>query len=157
MGSGVGPIDTCQCSRRALFFNLLSSVHSDEESSGEKMQTPVQISFEHLEHSGAIEHRVREHLDKLEQFCGRLTSARVVVAREQRRHNKGDNYSVRLLLSVPGAEDIAITHTPEDTGRHEDIHVVISDAFAAARRQLQDLVGKRQRRHTVDEADPGGE
>lgn len=119
------------------------------------MQTPVQISFEHLEHSGAIEHRVREQLEKLEQFCGRLTAARVVVAREQRRHHKGENYSVRLLLSVPGAEDIAISHNTTDTGRHEDIHVVISDAFAAARRRLQDFVGKRQRREKLDEAEPG--
>jgi len=121
------------------------------------MQTPIQISFEHIEHSSAIEHRVREQLKKLEQFCGRLTAARVVVAREQRRHNKGDNYSVRLLLSVPGAEDIAITHSPTDTGRHEDIHVVISDAFAAARRQLQDLVGRRQRRVKSNEADLGSD
>jgi ribosome-associated translation inhibitor RaiA len=119
------------------------------------MQTPIQISFEHIEHSGAIEHRVREELDKLEQFCGRLTAARVVVGREQRRRNKGDCYSVRLVLSVPGAEDIAITRDPAETGRHEDIHVAISDAFAAARRQLQDLVRKRQRRPKADEADPG--
>ena len=119
------------------------------------METSIQISFEHVEHSDAIEHRVREELDKLEQFYERLTAARVVINKEQRRHKKGDSYSVRLILTVPGAEDIAVTRDPAETGRHEDLNVTISDAFAAARRQLQDLVRKRQRRPKANVADSG--
>jgi ribosome-associated translation inhibitor RaiA len=118
------------------------------------METPVQISFEHVEHSDAVEHRVRDELDKLEQFYGRLTTARVVIDREQRRHNKGDSYSVRLVLSAPGAGDIAVTRDPVETGRHEDLNVAISDAFAAARRKLQDLVRKRMRHPKANVADP---
>jgi len=115
------------------------------------MDTPIQISFEHVEHSDAIEHRLLEEFDKLEQFYGRLTTARVVVDKEQRSHNKGDGYSVRLILSVPGAEDIAVTRDPIETGR---LNVAISDAFAAARRKLQDLARKRQRHPKANLANP---
>jgi ribosome-associated translation inhibitor RaiA len=119
------------------------------------METPIQISFEHIEHSGAIEYRVREELDKLEQFCGRLTAARVVIDKEQHRHNKGDSYIVRLIISVPGAEDNAVTREPAEDGRHEDLNVANSDAFAAARRQLQDLVRKRERHPKANKTNPG--
>ncbi len=60
------------------------------------MQVPLQVTFEGIQHSDAIEARIREEADKLEQFFGRLISARVVVARPQHRHRKGDIYHIRI-------------------------------------------------------------
>ena len=108
------------------------------------MQVPLQISFEQIGHSDPIEARVREEAKKLEQFHGRLTSARVVIGRPQHRHHKGDTYRVRVHLTVPGAPDIVINRDPDVTGAHEDVYVTIRDAFKAARRQLQDLVREQQ-------------
>ena len=51
------------------------------------MQVPLQISFERIGHSDPIEARVREEAKKLEQFHGRVTSARVVIGRPQHRHH----------------------------------------------------------------------
>ena len=107
------------------------------------MQVPLQVVFEHVDHSDAVEAGVHKEAHKLERFCDRITSARVVVGRPQHRHHKGDTYSVRIHLEVPGAEDIVVSHDPGATGRHEDIHVTIRDAFDAAGRQLQDVVRKR--------------
>lgn len=120
-----------------------------------QMQIPIQISFEHVEHSNGIEQRVHEELEKLEQFCDRLTKARVVVGKDQHRHRKGDSYNVQIILTLPGAQDIVIARNPAETGRHEDLSVAISDAFSAARRRLQDLVRKRQRRPKANDADSG--
>ena len=108
------------------------------------MQTPLQISFEGISHSAAIEARIREEADKLEQFYGRITSMRVVVARPQHRHHHGDIYHVRIHLTAPGAADIAVSREPAATGAHEDVYVTIRDAFKATRRQLQDLVRVRE-------------
>ncbi len=107
------------------------------------MQTPLQVSFEGIGHSDAIEARVRDEADKLEQFYDRITSMRVVVARPQHRHTKGDTYQIRIHLSVPGAADIAISREPAVDGAHQDVYVTIRDAFNAARRQLQDIARKR--------------
>jgi cold shock CspA family protein len=66
----------------------------------------------------------------------------VVIGRPQHRHHKGDTYCVRIHLAVPGGKHICISRDPAATGRHEDAHVTIRDAFDAAGRQLQDHVRK---------------
>jgi ribosome-associated translation inhibitor RaiA len=108
------------------------------------MQTPLQIAFEHLDHSDALETAVRSEVQRLERFYNRITSARVVIARPQHRHNKGDTYSVRIHLGLPAGRHVDVTRDPASTGRHEDAHVTIRDAFDAAGRQLQDEVRMMQ-------------
>jgi ribosomal subunit interface protein len=104
------------------------------------MQAPIQIAFEHVEHSDALEAAVRKEAQRLERFHDRITSMRVVIARPQHRHHKGDIYCVRIHVAVPGGKHIDVSHDPAATGRHEDVHVTIRDAFDAASRQLQDHV-----------------
>ncbi len=108
------------------------------------MQVPLHISFEGVQHSDAVEARIREEAGKLEHFFDRIVSARVVVARPQHRHNKGDTFQVRIHLAVPNAPDIVVSREPGPAGAHEDVYVTIRDAFDAARRQLQDTVAKRE-------------
>jgi ribosome-associated translation inhibitor RaiA len=107
------------------------------------MQTPLQITYEGIESSGAVTARIEEEAKKLEQFYERITSMRVVVARPHHRHHKGDTFQVRLHIEVPGTPDIAISREPGASGAHEDVYVTIRDAFKAARRQLQDAAVKR--------------
>ena len=106
------------------------------------MHHPLQITFEHIDQSDAVETRIREEAAKLEQFYDRITSMRVVVARPQNRHQKGDTYQVRIHITAPGKADIAISREPAIDGAHEDIYVTVRDAFSAARRKLQDHVRK---------------
>jgi len=132
---------------------LPGDIHSKGDG-GHLMQVPIQISFEGLDHSDALEHRIREEVGKLEKFYERMTSARIVISRPQRRHHKGDVYQVRIHLTLPGASDIVITREPAMTGAHEDAYVTVRDAFNAARRQLQDVNRKRQGKVKLHEAPP---
>jgi cold shock CspA family protein/ribosome-associated translation inhibitor RaiA len=120
------------------------------------MQSPLQLTFEHIGHSDPIEARIREEAAALEQFDDRITSMRVVVGRPQHRHHKGDTYQIRIHITVPGAADVAISREPAATGAHEDVYVTIRDAFKAARRQLQDLARKRQGHVKEHETPPHG-
>jgi cold shock CspA family protein/ribosome-associated translation inhibitor RaiA len=106
------------------------------------MQVPLQIVFEHIGSSDAIEAAVRKEAQRLERFYDRITSARVVIGRPQHRHRKGDTYSVRVHLALPGGKHVDVSHEPAATGRHEDAYVTIRDAFDAAGRQLQDQARK---------------
>lgn len=108
------------------------------------MQVPLQIVFEHIDHSDALEAAVRQEAHRLERFYDRITSARVVIARPRHRHHKGDTYCVRIHVAVPGGKHIDISRDPAASGRHEDAHVTIRDAFDAAGRQLQDQIRKLQ-------------
>jgi ribosome-associated translation inhibitor RaiA len=103
----------------------------------------MEITFVNLEHSDAIEARVREEAEKLDHFYDRITSMRVVVTRPQHRHNRGDTYQVRIHMTVPGAADVAVSRDPGEEPAHTDVYVAVRDAFKAARRQLQDTVGRR--------------
>ncbi len=120
------------------------------------MQVPLQIAFEHIPHSDPIERRIREEVEKFEEFYGRITSARVVLCKPQHRHHTGDTYAVRIHLAVPDAADIVINRNPAVTGVHEDAYVTIRDAFKAARHQLQDLVRERQGQTKAHESAPHG-
>jgi ribosome-associated translation inhibitor RaiA len=107
------------------------------------MQVPLQVAFDGVQHSDAVEARIREEVEKLEQFNDKIVSARVVVTKPQRRHHKGDTFQVRIRLAVPDAPEIAVSREPAVDGAHEDVYVTIRDAFKAARRQLQDTSEKR--------------
>jgi cold shock CspA family protein/ribosome-associated translation inhibitor RaiA len=120
------------------------------------MQVPLQIVFEHVAHSDAVEAAVRKEAERLERFYDRITSAQVVIGRPQHRRQHGDTYSVRVHLAVPGGKHVDITREPAATGRHEDAYVTIRDAFDAAGRQLQDEVRKLDGVVKAHEAPPHG-
>ena len=102
------------------------------------MQIPLQVTFRNMDPSAAVDERIREQAEKLEQFHGRVSGCRVVVEAQHRRHRKGILYHVRIDLTVPGAE-VVVSRDPELDHAHEDVYVAIRDAFDAARRQLEDV------------------
>lgn len=120
------------------------------------MQVPLQIAFEHIGPSDALEATVRKEAQRLERFYDRITSVRVVIDRPQHRHHKGDTYLVRVHIAIPGGKHIHVTRDPAATGRHEDAHVTIRDAFDAAGRQLQDQVRRLSGAVKAHEASPHG-
>jgi ribosomal subunit interface protein len=105
------------------------------------MQLPVQITFRDIPHSDAVEANIREHAEKLNQFYDSIMSCRVMVEAPHGHHHQGKLYHVRVDLTVPGKELVA-SRAPSKHHAHEDVYVAIRDAFAAAKRQLQDF--KRQ-------------
>lgn len=105
------------------------------------MSFPINIVFQNLERSDAVEASVREHAERLGRFHDRIVTCRVVVGRENARHHKGNIYDVRIDLSVPGAE-IVVNREPGNRHAHEDVYVAIRDAFAAATRRLEDHIRK---------------
>jgi ribosomal subunit interface protein len=103
------------------------------------MALPVQITFNGMDPSEAIEERIRERIDELSRFYDRIESCRVVVESGHRHHRHGRLRLLRIHLTVPGGE-IVVNRDPAEHHAHEDVYVAIRDAFDAARRQLEDHV-----------------
>ena len=80
---------------------------------------------------------MRKKAEKLEQFYPNIIGCRVVVSGIHHHHHKGNLYSVHIYLTVPEKE-IVVSHEKHDQHAHEDVYVVIRDAFNAVRRQLED-------------------
>jgi ribosomal subunit interface protein len=107
------------------------------------MQVPLQIRFHNLEPSDAIEAAVRKRAEKLEQFADSIISCHVTIEAPHKHSHQGNLYHVVVDIRTPGGE-IAVSRKPDDRQAHEDLYVVIRDAFDAARRRLQDQQRKRQ-------------
>ena len=101
------------------------------------MMIPLQISFRHMKPSAALETRIREEAEKLELFHDHIMSCRVVVEAPHRHQQKGNLFHIRLDLKTPGKE-LVVTKEHHDNHAHEDIYVVVRDAFNAMQRQLED-------------------
>ena len=112
-------------------------VNQDRPTEGLSIVTiPVQITFRHMESSPAVETRVRELTDRLGTFSDRIQSCRIVVDSPHRHHHQGKVFNVKVQLSLPGGDVVVDMERPDRDG-HEDVYVVLRDAFDAARRQLQ--------------------
>ena len=100
------------------------------------MTIPVQITFRHMETSPAVETRVRELTDHLGVFSDRIQTCRVVVDSPHRHHHQGKVFAVKVQLVLPGDDVVVDMERPQRDG-HDDVYVVLRDAFDAAKRQLQ--------------------
>lgn len=107
------------------------------------MQKPLQIHFHEIEPSPAIEARIREQCQELEEFCDQIIGCTVTVDAPHRSQHQGRLYQVKVHLTLPG-EDIHSTHAHHDEHAHEDLYVAIRDSFRAVRRQLEDYARRRR-------------
>ena len=107
------------------------------------MQLPLQITFRNLRKSAAVEDKIRERAEKLDRFHHRIMSCRVAVELMHRHHVQGNNYRVRVDVTVPG-EELVVTRESEEHHAYTDVFVAVRDAFDTMDRLLEDY-GRRQR------------
>ena len=107
------------------------------------MTKPLQITWQRIAQSDAIEAAIRKRADKLKTYYEHVMGCHVVIDAPHAHQPKGKRYQVRIDLTVPGSE-IVVNRDHDKGGTHEDIYVAIRDAFDAAKRQLQEYA-RRQR------------
>ena len=103
------------------------------------MQVPLQITFRHMDASPALEARIRQRAEELEQFSERITACRVTVECRHQHKRQGNLFAVTIDMVLPGRE-IVVGRERGLNHAHEDAHVAIRDAFDALRRRLEDHI-----------------
>jgi cold shock CspA family protein len=103
------------------------------------MQLPLQISFRQMERLPALEATIREKAARLDKFAPRIMSCRIVVEPIGKHHKHGNQYEVRVDITLPNGEVVA-TREPSERKQYKEIAVAIRDAFDSAVRQLEDYV-----------------
>src|SRR3954468_18006599 len=108
----------------------------------------VEVTFRNMQTSDWLEKDIRDRAAKLETYCPDIVSCHVAVGKPPRHQQNGKRFDVHIDIAVPG-EEIAVSHSPHfrkqvDDGLRKDIRPVVRDAFAAAKRQLQDYVRRRR-------------
>ena len=92
--------------------------------------------------SQAVEAKIKQRAAKLKRFFENILSCKVTIEAPHKHHNKGSIFQVNIDVTVPGKE-IVVSREPGLNHAHEDIYVAVRDAFAAARRQLEDYTKSR--------------
>ena len=100
------------------------------------MQSQLKLTLHGVDHSEALETRIRTKVGKLEEFFSHITSCHVVVEMPHKHHHQGRLFNVRIDIGVPGNE-IIVTRD-----QAEDVYVALQNAFGAANRQLKDYARK---------------
>jgi len=121
LSSGCGVDLTSHLSRSPLF---------DEE---RVMQTPVEIEFQEMAVSPAVQGLIADHVKKLEQLYGRITACRIVVKGPGNRHQTGGLYDINIRLALPDGCEVNIGRTPKADERHSDLPFAINDGFKRGR------------------------
>lgn len=126
------------------------------------MTTPLTVTFPRTKASPWLEAEIAKRFERLKVLFADIVSCRVVVDIPHRHHARGNRFSIRIELGVPG-EDLAITRDSNLHGMakdldeaaltkrfdveatRRDVRVVLTDAFAAAKRRLTDYAQVRRR------------
>jgi ribosome-associated translation inhibitor RaiA len=126
---------------------------------------PTQVTFHGLKHSDEMESEIRERVRELEQFFAGIVRCRVAIEVPHRHRRDGRRFHVRVEITVPGGPPIVVSHEPSLHARLKDVEedaphkeseidsvrrhapVAIHEAFAAARRRLEDFA--REQRGSV--------
>ena len=102
------------------------------------MQTELQIVIQDMPHSNALDARIRAKVAKLKKMFPRLTSCRVTAAAPHHHEQRRRLFTLRVNIMFPGGE-VVVTR-----GEHEDVYVLLRDAFIAVRRELEKSIGRRE-------------
>jgi ribosome-associated translation inhibitor RaiA len=106
------------------------------------MMVPLQLTMRGTTQTPGIADHVRRRVAQLDRFGG-IVGCHVTVEGPHRHHRKGNLWSVRVDLTVHGAE-LAVSRGPGEDHTHEDLHVAIGDAFDAALRRLNHRIERRR-------------
>ncbi len=107
------------------------------------MQAPIQICFDGVLHSDAIEGSIREEWETLSDIGAPIISTSVVVTQPRAKHFSGDPFRLRVHLTVEGGPDINVNHDPGAGRRHDAMRIAVRDAFRIVRRRLEDSMRRR--------------
>jgi ribosomal subunit interface protein len=118
------------------------------------MQRGLQLSWRNVTPSEAIEAHVREEVERLERFHGRITGCAVALEAPSQHHRHGaQKYRVRIELFVPGGK-LVVARDRARNHAHADLYLAVRQAFREAKRQLQDHVRKIDARVKVHAEPP---
>jgi ribosome-associated translation inhibitor RaiA len=101
------------------------------------METPLSLTFRHLDRSPALAARVRELADRLDRFHSRILRCDVIIEAPPAHHRSGGTFAVKIEVTIPGGVINANTAHPLRP-QHADVYIALRDAFDNVVRQLQD-------------------
>src|SRR3982750_4592752 len=108
------------------------------------MQLPVNITYRGLNKTDALEQMILDKATRLDKFCDHISRCDVAIEQPNHAHKKGNEFRVRIDVTVPPGHELVAEEKQLENGTHEPLAKVVHDAFKTMERQLRHLV-ERQR------------
>ncbi len=108
------------------------------------MRVPLDISYQGLSRSEAIEEIIRSDAAKLEKVCDNLISCRVGLRLDQKSNTSGNEYRLRIEMRLPPGHNLVVTNTPGGKEDNSDLPALIKTTFKIAHRRLRQQMDKQQ-------------
>lgn len=121
------------------------------------MQVPLQITYNNMGKSEALETAIRKRVDKLVRKYAQIISCHVVVDAPLQSQRKGGLYRVRVDINCPEGKVAVNREPPAKRQAHGDVYVALRDAFNAADRQLDQYSCRRRGQVKTHEETPYGQ
>src|SRR5205809_6802636 len=109
------------------------------------MQLPVKISYRGLEKSDQIDNLVLDKAARLEKFCDHINRCDVAIEQPNHTHHKGNQYRVRIDVTVSRGYELVADEKQKDNGTHVPLNKVNHDAFKTMDRELPSVVANLSR------------
>jgi len=106
---------------------------------------PVQITYHGVEASQALTELVEERSRHISQLSTRIDGLRVLIDSPHHHHRHGNQYRVRLELTMP-KRDLVI-----DGCADEDPYMAVRQAFGTLQRRLTAAQARRQAKQRAKE------
>lgn len=108
------------------------------------MRLPLEITFRHVPKSEKLENYIRQLAAELDHYHGGIMRCRVAVEKPHKQQDAGSPCRCRIELTIPPRHELVIDEesTPEALAEGDvenDPYLVVHEAFATARRQLDRL------------------
>jgi len=103
------------------------------------MQNALQVTFEGCEPSDLVRAEIEREFAQLEIQDHRITAGRVTVIGPGERHRYGAGFLIHILLTMPPHENVVVGRGAADERHHEFADAAVKDAFAVARRRIDEF------------------
>lgn len=107
------------------------------------MELPLQIAFRNTDPLPHLEEVVRRRAEALDRFCEHIMACRVVIDVPHRHHKHGNQYRVRVDVTVPD-DELVVNREAAGHDLARDPEQAIREAFETAARLLEDYVRRRR-------------
>ena len=107
------------------------------------MQTPLEVTYQHVTRSAWIDEYVRSRVAKLEHFSKDIVSCRVTIEQTQNPHKTGNPYRAQVEVTLPAKGELVAEKSDKVTDPQVQLRPIIRNAFEAMEKQLKKQTAKR--------------
>lgn len=107
------------------------------------MDVPPEIAFRNVEPTEELKQGILDGIDKLEEVYDRLVACRVMVEDTTPARHSGNEYKVRLEMSIPN-KTVMVEKDHTESEDHVDVHQMLREAFNVGRKRLKKMKDVRR-------------